>query len=157
MDPPQPDMRTKELILMALEPDMKSDKATKPFFEKAGFNFKFDPDACETCKGKCCNGTSGYIFVNKKEIATIAKFLTIKPAALINKYIKKVGYKFSLKELHSGDNFACIFFDSNIKRCSIYPARPRQCRTFPFWNDFKEHPEAAANECPGVILTQADD
>lgn len=30
------------------------------------------------------------------------------------------------------DNGDCAFWDDG---CRIYPARPRQCRTFPFWKE----------------------
>jgi len=34
----------------------------------------------------------------------------------------------SLKEKHNHD---CIFLEST--GCRVYPARPAQCRTYPFW------------------------
>ena len=37
--------------------------------------------------------------------------------------------------------------------CTIYPVRPRQCRTFPFWPENLESPEAweeATETCHGV-------
>ena len=27
----------------------------------------------------------------------------------------------------------CVFLEPQTRRCSVYPARPTQCRTFPFW------------------------
>jgi hypothetical protein len=27
----------------------------------------------------------------------------------------------------------CVFLDPVTQRCGVYPARPLQCRTFPFW------------------------
>jgi len=40
----------------------------KPYVQKEGFKFKFNPEACTKCQGKCCNGKSGNIFVKRKEI-----------------------------------------------------------------------------------------
>lgn len=37
------------------------------------------------------------------------------------------------------DNGDCIFWDAG---CTIYSVRPRQCRTFPFWGEILESPEA---------------
>jgi len=34
--------------------------------------------------------------------------------------------------LHLKENGDCVFWDEG---CTIYPERPRQCRTFPFWSE----------------------
>jgi Fe-S-cluster containining protein len=37
--------------------------------------------------------------------------------------------------------------------CTIYPVRPLQCRTWPFWTDNLSSPDAwnrAAQTCPGM-------
>ncbi|MBF0259002.1 MAG: YkgJ family cysteine cluster protein [Desulfamplus sp.] len=47
--------------------------------------------------------------------------------------------------------FRCIFLD-NAHKCSIYPARPLQCRTFPFWNHFKTDMKLLIQECPGLKM-----
>ncbi len=100
---------------------------------KEGFDFTFDPIGCETCEGNCCIGESGNIWINKIEIDNLAKHLNISLEDLRDKYLEKRGYKYSIKEVQlSKDNFACVFFDLNKKQCSIYEARPVQCRTFPF-------------------------
>ena len=44
---------------------------------KEGFDFSFNPKACEECGGKCCTGESGYIWVNPLEMQKIANFLNI--------------------------------------------------------------------------------
>ena len=120
--------------------------------QKNGFHYKFNPKACEECEGNCCIGESGYIWVSPKEIEEIAKFLGIDKNIFINRFLIKVGYKFSLKERPYKNGFACIFFDENKKRCSIYPVRPIQCRTFPFWDYFKDNIEELKKECPGIII-----
>jgi Fe-S-cluster containining protein len=38
--------------------------------------------------------------------------------------------------------------------CKIYNSRPKQCRTFPFWEDFKNNTKELIKECPGVILDE---
>jgi len=67
-------------------------------------------------------------------------------------YLKKVNHRYSIIEKQLGiEDYACIFFDENLKRCSIYEARPNQCRTFPFWEQFKcSAKEEVAKECPGI-------
>jgi len=117
---------------------------------KQGFQFTFNSEACKECKGRCCNGESGNIFVTKKEIISISEFLKIETRRFVERYLRKEVYQFSIKEIKSNQNYACIFFDTKMNRCSIYPVRPKQCRTFPFWEYYRDKPEALSKECPGV-------
>lgn len=119
--------------------------------KKDGFNFSFDPKACENCAGNCCIGESGYIWINKNEIEALAKYLNIDSEILKEKYFFKVGYKYSIKEVKLGENsFACCFFNLKRKQCMIYDVRPTQCRTFPFWDYFKINENEVYKECPGI-------
>ncbi|RUM68772.1 MAG: YkgJ family cysteine cluster protein [Sulfurospirillum sp.] len=120
---------------------------------KEGFDYGFDPSKCAECGGKCCTGESGYIWVTPAEIAKIAGFLGIAPDIFTTEYLEKVRYRYTLKERRTDEGFACIFFDTEVKNCSIYPVRPRQCITFPFWDYFKEHKNEVVEECPGIILS----
>jgi Fe-S-cluster containining protein len=120
--------------------------------EKDGFNYKFDSLVCSNCEGNCCIGKSGYIWVTKQEIENIASFVKIDFDEFVSSYLRKVNYKYSLKEIHlSNDNYACEFFDIIKKQCSIYDVRPKQCRSFPFWEYFKENLEELQQECPAII------
>ncbi len=118
---------------------------------KQGFDYSFDSSACESCQGKCCTGESGYIYVNKTEIENIAKLLELEQSDFVKNYLFKKMYKYSIKENLVGDSFECIFYDSKTNGCTIYEARPLQCRTFPFWDFYKTRIEALKLECPGVI------
>ncbi|MCJ7617073.1 MAG: YkgJ family cysteine cluster protein [Desulfobacterales bacterium] len=118
--------------------------------QKEGYNFGFDPRACENCSGYCCTGESGNIWVDNEEIKKIAGFLDLSADQFIKYYLTKVYYRYSLKELKISGNFQCVFFDDKNKNCSIYEVRPKQCRTFPFWDYFKDNTEEAFKECPGV-------
>jgi Fe-S-cluster containining protein len=65
------------------------------------------------------------------------------------KFTRRVGNKISLVEYSDGD---CIFLDPKSRTCSVYEARPVQCRTWPFWNSNLELPRdwaSAARSCPG--------
>ncbi len=118
---------------------------------KEGFSFTFNTSACETCEGNCCIGESGYIWVTPKEIMAIASYLQMPEADFRKKRLRKVQYRYSLKERQVGHSFECEFFDMSQKRCTIYEVRPSQCRTFPFWDYFKEHLTEVEKECPGII------
>ena len=116
------------------------------------YTYKFDEIRCSTCEGNCCIGESGYIWITQDEIEKLAKFQNITTNEVISKDLKKVGYKYSIRETKlSETNYACKFFDIHKKQCSIYDARPNQCRTFPFWEYFKENVKELKEECPAII------
>ena len=118
---------------------------------KEGFPYGFMPNACATCGGKCCTGESGYIHVNKTEMERIAAFLNIDIETLKSEYLYKHGYKYSIKEREVEGSFECVFYDAKQDGCMIYAARPVQCRTFPFWEYYKNRVDELKRECPGIV------
>jgi len=121
------------------------------------FIFSFNPKACDTCNGICCNGEKGFIWVNKEEIKAIAAFLDLDTQIFIDTYLRKKAYRYSIKELKTGENYACLFFDKEKNGCSIYDVRPEQCRTYPFWPFFTENPQIVLDECPGVEVIKEEE
>ncbi len=116
------------------------------------YSYRFDPSACEACRGKCCRGESGYIWAKYPEIVDMADFLEMSVEDFATMYLRKVKHRYSLTEKQLGDNDdACIFFDETQARCTIYPVRPLQCRTFPFWEQFKSNEQEVRDECPGIL------
>ena len=83
---------------------------------------------CARCGG-CCGGEPGYVWVSEEEIEEIARYLSVGKEAFAASCLRRVDNRISLLEEPNGD---CIFFRAGIG-CSIYDARPRQCRTYPFW------------------------
>ena len=66
------------------------------------------------------------------------------------KHTRLVGGRVSLRERANGD---CTFFDSRTRKCTVYAARPTQCRTWPFWDSNLATPADWArtrSECPGA-------
>ncbi len=120
--------------------------------QKEGFDFSFDVSVCERCGGNCCIGESGYIWVSPLERKKMVEFLRMDDNCFSEKYLRKVGYKYSLIEKKFKNGYACIFFDENKLQCSIYDVRPYQCRSFPFWNHFKSNKDELEKECPGVLM-----
>lgn len=104
---------------------------------------------CTGC-GNCCTGAPGVVWVNDSEISAIAEF-TNKPVGEIRLlHTRMVGGGVSLTEYANGD---CTFFDPQRRGCTIYPVRPRQCRTWPFWNSNLESPadwQGIQADCPGA-------
>jgi len=119
--------------------------------KKEGFPYAFEASACDTCAGNCCIGEPGYIWINKQEIDFLAKHLNLSAEEVRTKYLNKKSYKYSIKEVKLAENnYACVFFDLEKRQCSIYEARPTQCRTFPFWEYFKENTQEVYKECPAI-------
>ncbi|MGD9646424.1 MAG: YkgJ family cysteine cluster protein [Pirellulales bacterium] len=113
-----------------------------PWF-KDGLRF-----ACTGC-GDCCTGAPGYVWVNAEEIAALAERLGLDVDKFERKYVRKVGIRRSLVEFPNGD---CVFFDGQTRKCTVYEQRPRQCRTWPFWNSNIRTPETwqeTCDVCPG--------
>jgi Fe-S-cluster containining protein len=114
----------------------------KPWF-RDGLRFK-----CTQC-GNCCTGAPGFVWVNKEEVAALAARLNLSVDDFERDYVRKVGVRKSLIEYDNGD---CVFFDGESRRCTVYEDRPRQCRTWPFWESNVRTPEAwqeTCEICPG--------
>ena len=116
----------------------------QPWYHK-GLRFQ-----CTQC-GNCCTGAPGYVWVNNEEIAALAREIGETDLDRFReKYVRDVGVRKSLRELPG--TWDCVFFDSVKRCCSVYDARPRQCRTWPFWESnvrTKENWEQTCETCPG--------
>ena len=114
----------------------------RPWFSP-GLRFR-----CTQC-GNCCTGDPGYVWVNQQEVAQIARFLGMALQEVYRRYTRRVGVRHSLVEFPNGD---CVFFDPKRRRCRIYPVRPRQCRSWPFWISNLRTPQdwqRTCQQCPG--------
>ncbi len=90
---------------------------------------------CVQC-GRCCEGPEeGYVWVTTDEIVAIADYLRVPEDQVRKKYVRRVAAgQYSLVERR--DNRDCVFLraaEGGRRRCAIYPVRPVQCRTWPFW------------------------
>jgi Fe-S-cluster containining protein len=113
----------------------------EPWYQE-GLRFR-----CTRC-GHCCTGEPGYVWVNSEEIAAIAKTRGETVEEVTALYTAQ-GYRGrTLREKANGD---CVFFEKD-KGCTVYSARPRQCRTWPFWESNLRTPEdweQTKEVCPG--------
>ncbi|MFN3455156.1 MAG: YkgJ family cysteine cluster protein [Pseudobdellovibrio sp.] len=101
--------------------------------------------------GKCCtsHGEFGFVFLTLEDRRRFAKHLKISTLAFTKKYCDLRDGVWHLKE--DPQNPDCMFLKN--KRCSIYEARPTQCRTWPFWPEVmnpKAWKSEVASFCPGV-------
>ena len=77
----------------------------------SGYPYSFNPEACRSCPGNCCNGERGNVWVSQKEIESIAEFLGIRVEEFVLDCLRKTSGIYSIKDLRRGDNYACVFFD----------------------------------------------
>ncbi|MCI0641288.1 MAG: YkgJ family cysteine cluster protein [Gemmataceae bacterium] len=102
---------------------------------------------CTRC-GHCCTGAPGYVWINDAELNALAEFLR-EPRAVVEKvYTRQASRGRSLREKSNGD---CVFYDK-AAGCTIYPVRPTQCRTWPFWESNLESHDSwkkTCQVCPG--------
>ncbi|QTA87506.1 YkgJ family cysteine cluster protein [Desulfonema magnum] len=113
----------------------------RTYFFDEGIQFE-----CQGC-GVCCTGSPGTVYVDKSEIACIAEFLGISVPDFTKKYLYPYKNSHTIRE---DSEWRCLFYDNG---CEIYPVRPMQCRTFPFWFDnlrSEEKWKRISQECPGI-------
>lgn len=110
---------------------------------KDGLNF-----SCTGCGG-CCTGAPGYVWLNLDEIEALAKRKELSLNDFVARYTRRVAGRYSL--LEKPNSYDCVFLDG--KACTVYEARPTQCRTFPWWPQNLSTPESwlnVAKDCEGI-------
>lgn len=103
---------------------------------------------CNRC-GNCCSNQSGYVWIEEGEIAPMAAALSMTREMFIKRHVRSVDGRLSLTEVGG----KCTLLEGR-DHCTVYTARPRQCKQFPFWDrllgggpDY-EHARAL---CPGIF------
>lgn len=111
---------------------------------------------CTQC-GACCSGPPGFVWFNEEEAEKIASFLKLDSQQFHRRFARRKFGRWTLDEIKQPNGqYDCVFLrrDTEGKAfCGIYPVRPAQCRTWPFWPENLASPEAwaeAATGCPGM-------
>ena len=113
----------------------------RSYFFDAGIRFE-----CRRC-GACCTGDPGVVRVNEQEIAEIAAYLGMSETAVGDAFLYPWENEQRIRETDDG---RCLFFEDG---CRIYPVRPDQCQTFPFWFAnlrAETRWNRIHNQCPGI-------
>lgn len=117
------------------------------WFEE-GLNF-----TCTRCSN-CCRHDSGYVFLSEADISRLSGAFGLSREEFIDRYCTRVNLGIASRiSLNEQPNYDCVFFQEG--RCSVYPVRPLQCRSYPFWANIVETPQAWQNEashCPGINI-----
>jgi len=89
------------------------------------------------------------VHISEGDVTKISKYLKISRDEFWKNYTTVEGKKIYLKDNPDKDD--CIFLKDD--KCSVYPVRPIQCRTFPFWpQNLKSEKRwnIISTECPGI-------
>jgi uncharacterized protein len=90
---------------------------------------------CATCPGYCCSYDR--IVVTERDVARLAQHLELSTEETARKFTRLYeseddGLERILKH-HKDEIYGsvCRFFDRNLRRCTVYAARPAVCRQYP--------------------------
>jgi len=93
---------------------------------------------------------AGAVRVTDGEIVALARRVELPEDAFRAIYTRRLrSGDVSLREKRGKE---CVFFD-RARGCAVYPDRPQQCRTWPFWRSVVHSRERwleEAEECPGM-------
>ncbi len=124
------------------------------FYHTTPIRFK-----CTQCS-QCCYGDKyAYVRANSQEIEEIVAYMNVDTKIFKRDYLIKLvdhGYgirmkKSNLIEVIKAKGY-CILLNKKGK-CSIYPVRPTQCRSYPFWPEILISEDKWNNEvtrCEGI-------
>ena len=93
---------------------------------------------CTGC-GECCRWP-GSVLLAGLDLARLAAALGLTEQAFIDRHTRLAPNRIQLA-LADGPDGSCVFLEGN--RCSVYEARPEQCRNFP-------HTWRVAEGCPAL-------
>lgn len=91
---------------------------------RRGLRFECQPEC-----GRCCTAQEreGSVYIEPDDIDRLARALKLTPRIFVSRYTRNDSDELELIMEESG---SCPFLADD--RCSVHPARPLQCRTYPF-------------------------
>ena len=104
--------------------------------------------SCHQCHNCCRGAQPGWVYVSPRQIQRLARFLDMNERAFRRRFLREDDNGDTVLELNEDGD--CVFWKDG---CTVYEARPRQCRTFPFWPEGLESPEAWEEQkafCHGI-------
>ena len=117
----------------------------QPFYERQPLRFD-----CTRC-GRCCVAGGGYfVFLEGHEAEEIRVYLQLSRSWFRRRYLNRLPDGDLVGSWRSDGR--CVFLDAGGE-CGIYPVRPVQCRTYPFWPEIVNRKRAWRREsqrCEGI-------
>jgi uncharacterized protein len=107
--------------------------------------------SCTQCS-HCCRHEPGYVYLSQKDLTKLCHWFNLDSKVFIKNFCRFVPFYDGSEVLCLREkiNYDCIFWDNG---CTVYDARPVQCRTYPFWNSIIQDRESwnrEAEHCPGI-------
>jgi hypothetical protein len=102
---------------------------------------------CQPGCTKCCQ-VRGFVYLTEEDLSRAADFTGLTRKDFEARYVLR--YR-SLLRFRKPLNAQCHFLTES--GCSIHPAKPAQCRLYPFWPELVESRAAWKEEaklCPGI-------
>jgi uncharacterized protein len=88
------------------------------------------------------------VFLSEADLRRAAKFVGMTPSQFETKYVYRTRNRLRFRTPRGR---RCPFLEA--AGCAIHPAKPAQCRLFPYWPELLESTRewrAAARYCPGM-------
>jgi uncharacterized protein len=95
----------------------------------------------------CCN-TRGFVYLSAQDLERAANFLGLSAAKFERRYVYRTRH---LLRLRKPPDRQCPFLADH--GCRIHPAKPTQCRLYPFWPEILDDASGWRTEaarCPGI-------
>ena len=102
---------------------------------------------CQPGCTACCE-QRGFVYLTETDLARMAAFIGMKAEEFERRYVYRTPKRMRLRTPRGKQ---CPFLVKG--GCSIHPAKPTQCRIFPFWPELIESPREwrkTAKYCPGI-------
>jgi hypothetical protein len=97
------------------------------------------------------------VWFEDAEASAIAEYLGVSDTEFRWSYARWEAGRWTLEEVKRNGQYDCVFLKRDTKTgkagCSIYPVRPAQCRTWPFWDSNLRSPrdwQRSMSKCPGM-------
>lgn len=113
-------------------------------------------DVCQNCKKMCCKADISFSpVVTKSEIDKIEAFLSANQDVRKLAGDKDFSYFDSESKTFKLSKFSdnrCVFWNPDTSKCRIYPARPLDCKIFPF--EYRWFSWMYAPHCPSKVFNK---
>jgi Fe-S-cluster containining protein len=123
----------------------------RPFYERQPLRFD-----CTRC-GRCCVAGGGYyVFLDENEAEKIRTYLQLTRRWFRRRYLSRLPVGDLVVSWQSDGR--CVFLDERGE-CRIYPVRPVQCRTYPFWPEVvnrQRNWQRESRRCEGIDRGEAE-
>ena len=102
---------------------------------------------CQPGCTACCD-VDGFVYLSEDDLEKAARFVKMTVADFEQKYVYRTRHLIRLRK--PADRQCHFLLEGG---CSIHPAKPTQCRLFPFWPEYvddRSEWRSLKKRCPGI-------